>query len=74
MNVIWGILGMLISYLLIRYRGKIYEFTGSWSFADKIGGTGNAIVLVAILLFILSVTVMLGKADFLFGGTIGRFF
>jgi hypothetical protein len=74
MNIVWGILGMIISYLLIRYRGKIYEFTGSWSFADKIGGTGNAIVLVAIVLFFLSLTVMLGKAKFFFGGAVGRFF
>jgi|GEM_PF-3282643 len=75
MHIFWGILGIAVAYLLVRFRGNVYNFTGPWSFAEKyFGGTNAGILLIAILIFFLSVATLLGKTQQLFGSTLGRFF
>lgn len=77
MHIVWGLIGFVLAYLLLRYRGKVYDFTGPWGFAERYlgaGGTGTAMVLVAILIFLIAITILLGKLNVLFSGTVGRFF
>lgn len=77
MNIVYGILGILIAYLLLRYRGKVYDFTGPWGFAERYlgaGGTSTAMVLLAIIIFLISVTTMTGKMGDVLGNTIGKIF
>lgn len=71
MNIFYGILGLALSYSLIKYRYSIYKTMGEWSFAEKIfgsGGTITAIVLMAFLIIIVSFMIMFGQFDTAFSG------
>lgn len=66
-----------MAYLLVRYRRRIYDFTGPWGLVERYlgqGSTGAAIVLVAILLFFMAITLMTGNMSRILGGTVGRVF
>ena len=66
-NVVWGALGIGLAFAMIKWRMKILEFTGTWSWAEKYcGGTHVAIVLFALLTFFASIAKMLGKLDTIF--------
>lgn len=75
-KVFWGLLGLYISFLMIRYREKIVNFTGKIGWAETYlgrGGTYNAMILIAIIFFFWSILYMTGNLDFIFGG-LGKFF
>lgn len=75
-QVFWGLFGIILSYLMIRYRKQIVDWTGKFGWAEQylgMGGTYNAMVLFAIILFLFSILYMTGNTDFVFGG-ISRFF
>ena len=59
-----SLLGMGISYLIIRYRKDIYDWTGPWSWAETyVGNTVNAIVLLGCVLLFISIARPLGAFD-----------
>ena len=52
------VVGSLVAFLMLKYRGPIKQFTGDFSFAEKYlgsGGTNTFIVLFAILVFVFSI-------------------
>ena len=66
MKLMTLIIGPLIAYLLVRYRGAVLEFTGDWEWAQRIfgsGGTAFAIVLVAIGVFFGSIAYAFGVLE-----------
>jgi len=70
------IIGSVISYLLLRYKGAVKNFTGDFAFAEKYlgsGGTNTFIVIVGILTFVFSLMYVLGTLDTLLLGIFGRF-
>ena len=76
MKMFLGLIGILLSYVIIRYRKQVVDFTGKFAWAERylgMGGTYNALVLLAIGLFLFSILYMTGNMDFVFGG-LGRFF
>jgi hypothetical protein len=76
-NIIWGLIGMTIAFALIKWRKQIIDFTGSWGWAERYlgaGGSYTAIVIVAVLIFLVALTKLVGKLDDIFGATTGRFF
>ncbi len=71
MNIFYAILGFILAFSLIKYRYYLYKTMGSWSFAEKIfgsGGTITAIVLIAFLVIICSFMLMFGQFDTAFTG------
>jgi len=76
MNIFWGIIGVIIAYLLVRFRRQIIDFTGYWGWAEKYLGAGKsetACVLIGIITFFISITMMFGLLDDIIGGIISPF-
>ena len=68
---LWGFVGIGISYLMVRYRKQVVDWTGKFAWAEHYlgrGGTYNAIVLFSILIFMFSILYMSGSLDFFFEG------
>ena len=67
----------LVSFLMLKYRGQVKQFTGNIDFAEKYlgsGGTNTLIVIVAILLFVGSLMYVTGTLDSLLQNTFGGLF
>jgi len=71
MKIFWGLIGILLSYVLIRYRKHIVDWTGKFAWAERylgMGGTYNAMILLAVGVFLFSILYMSGSIDFVFKG------
>ena len=71
------IVGALISFLMLKYRGKVKQFTGDIDFAEKYlgsGGTNTLIVIVAFLVFIGCLMYFTGTLDSFMQGSFGGLF
>lgn len=59
----FALIGFPVSFLIIIYRQKIKEFTGSVGFAEKyfgMGGTYTLILLIGIAVFIVTLLYVTG--------------
>ncbi len=77
MNIVWGLVGIVLSFLLIVYRVKINHFIGGIGWAERKlgpGGSYTLLVLIAILGFIFSLMYMTNSFDLIFGNIGGEFF
>lgn len=73
----FGILGILLSYLIVRYRAQIGGIIGPIGFAeDKLGsgGTYTLLVFMGIAIFILSLMYMTGSLDTFFQQSVNPYF
>jgi hypothetical protein len=74
MRIVLGLIGCILSILLMIYRGKVIHFMGPVAWAERHlggGGTYTLLVLVGILGFIFSLMYMTNSFDVLFGGGAG---
>lgn len=70
-QILLGLVGMYLSYLIIRFRKHIVDWTGKIGWAETMlgsGGTYNAMVLFAIVIFFFSILYMTGNLDSMFSG------
>jgi hypothetical protein len=66
-----GLIGVVLSILIIVYRVSIRNFIGQIGWAERRlgpGGTYTALLLFGLLLFFFSLMIMTGTLDILFGG------
>ena len=66
-----------ISYLMLKYRGQVKQFTGDIDFDEKYlgtGGTNTLIIIVALLLFVGGLMYVTGTLDSLLQNTFGGLF
>lgn len=66
-----------ISYLFLRYRKQIGDFTGPIGFAEHYiggGGTYTFIALLGIAIFFLALMYVTGSLDIFLGDNLGQFF
>ncbi|MBD3360373.1 hypothetical protein GF366_01070 [Candidatus Peregrinibacteria bacterium] len=71
------IIGFAVAIVILKYRAQIKGFTGDIAFAERIfgvGGTNSLIVVVAILVFILSLMYSLGTLQAIMQSVLGGFF
>lgn len=76
MHIFWGIVGVIISYFLTRFRHQVVNFTGPWGWAEKhlgAGQTATAYVFIGIFTFFVSITLIFGLLDDMVGGIIKPF-
>lgn len=69
-HIIYALLGMGLAYAMIKYREKIVEMTGRFTWAEKYlgrGGTYNMYVLLGIIIFGISFLFLIGEEGLLFG-------
>lgn len=77
MQIIGGLIGVILSILLIIYRVPVKHFLGDIGWAEQYlgaGGTYTALLLAGIFGFFLSLMVMTGTLDVILGGFGGKFF
>lgn len=77
MQYVYGILGIIIGFLMIMYAYPIKRFTGAMGWAEKIfgiGGTATAIKVFGVLVIILSFLWMTGTLGDVIRSTIGPLF
>jgi hypothetical protein len=70
MRIILGLIGCVLSILLIVYRYRVVGFMGHIGWAEKklgAGGTYTLFVLIGILGFIFSLMYMTNSFDLVFG-------
>jgi uncharacterized membrane protein YeaQ/YmgE (transglycosylase-associated protein family) len=73
-NIFLGLIGIVIAYMLIRYRRQIIHFTGPWGWVEKYLGYGRsetACILFGVLLFFLSISFSMGILDSMLLGVLG---
>ncbi len=71
MRIFLGIIGIVLSFLLVMYRVPVNHFIGGIKWAeDKLGpgGTYTLMILIALAGFIFSLMYMTNSFDLLFGG------
>jgi hypothetical protein len=77
MNITLGIIGLVLSLLLIIYRAQVKSFTGAIVWAERtfgMGGTYTFFLIVGVLGILFSLMLMTGTFDILFQGVFGNFF
>lgn len=74
MHFFYGLLGIILSFFIVKYREDIVEMIGKISWAEKyLGSTYNAIFLIGVFVFIISFLFFIGEEKILFGG-FGKYF
>ncbi|HID91797.1 TPA: hypothetical protein EYG96_00215 [Candidatus Gracilibacteria bacterium] len=66
MNFVYGIMGIALGFSIIKYRYGLYEMMGTWSFAERLfgsGGTVTAMILMGLMVIIFSIMLMFGQLD-----------
>jgi hypothetical protein len=77
MQIIGGLIGAILSILLIIYRVRVKHILGNINWAEAHlgpGGTFTALLLIGVLGFILSLMVMTGTLDLILGGMMDTLF
>jgi hypothetical protein len=77
MQIFGGLIGVILSLLLIIYRVRVKHFLGEIGWAERYfgpGGTFTALLLIGLIGFFLSLMVMTGTLDLLLGGTMDTLF
>ena len=68
MEIVIGIIGVILGFLIVIYRVRIREFMGQIGWAEKhlgAGGTYTALLLIGIAIFFVSLMIMTGTLGFL---------
>ncbi len=74
-RVFIGLIAISGAFLLIRFRFQLREFFGPLSLLDRFcGSTENGLVVIAILIFLWSLTYMTGTFNVVMQNTFGKFF
>lgn len=71
MRIVLGLIGAVLSIVLIVYRERVVRFTGFIGWAERHlggGGTYTLMVLIGVFLFFLSLMYMTNSFDLIFGG------
>lgn len=63
-RIILGIIGIFLSFLLLKYREKMGETIGEAEWMQKIGGVYNLMILVALFMFFWSLAYMTNTEGF----------
>ena len=69
-----GLLAIIASFFLIKYREKVVAQTGKFAWAEKYlgeGGTYRLMVILAVIFFFWGVASMTGTTDILLSPLIG---
>lgn len=77
MQIIGGIIGVILSLLLIIYRERVNRFMGNIDWAESHlgpGGTFTLLLIIGFVGFFLSLMIMTGTLDVILGGFTGTFF
>lgn len=77
MNIFIGLIVFVLSLLILIYRVPIKHFIGQVEWAERYfgpGGTYTFLLFVSAFLFFLSLMIMTGTLDFIFGGFLKEFF
>lgn len=77
MRIFLGLIGIVLSFLLIIYRVPVKHFMGNIRWAEEklgAGGTYTVLVLASLFLFIFSLMYMTNSFDLILGGIQTDFF
>lgn len=77
MRILFGFMGIILSFLLLIYRTSVKHFLGEFRWAEEKlgpGGTYTVLVLAAIFGFVFSLMYMTSSFDLIFGETQVDFF
>lgn len=66
MRIILGLIGIAFAASLIRYREQVGDMFGQPSWADKVGGIYNVIVIIGVLMFFWSLAYLTNTQDIFF--------
>ena len=73
MTFLLGIIGIIGSFFLIKYRQQVGDTIGDPDWASRVGGIYNVLILVAIFIFFWSIAEITGTTGVLFGPVINLF-
>ena len=71
MRIIIGLIGAILSFLLVIYRERIVRFTGFIQWAESHlggGGTYTLMILIGVVMFFVSLMYMTNSFDLILGG------
>ena len=77
MQIIGGLIGVILSFLLIIYRVRVKHFIGNINWAEQHlgpGGTFTLLLLIGLFGFFISLMIMTGTLDLLLGGFVETLF
>ncbi len=66
MRIVLGLIGIGVSFLLIKYRERVGELFGDPEWAQKIGGIYNVVILCGAFGFFWSISYMTNTLDVFF--------
>lgn len=66
MNIFLGLLGIVGSFFLIKYRERVGDMIGDPAWAQKVGGIYNVLIIAGVLIFFWGVATMTGTSDVFF--------
>ena len=66
MSTFLSLLGIILSFVLIKYREKAGDTIGEADWMNKVGGVYNLMIILGILIFFWSIATLTGTTQFLF--------
>jgi len=76
MQIIQGLIGMTAGFLILIFRARLKDLTGSIGFAERyfgVGGTWTFYALLGVAVFIVSLMWATGTLQGFMLGTFGKF-
>lgn len=63
MTTFLGLIGIVCSILLVKYRESVAEMIGTGEWMEYVGGVYNFVVILGVVMFFFSVAALTGTLD-----------
>ncbi len=73
MHIILGLIGIVFAAVLIKFREQVGAMLGEPTWAEKIGGIYNVIIIIGVFIFFWSIAYMTNTQDVLFAPIMNLF-
>lgn len=71
MQIFLGLVGIVISFFLLKYRATVGDMIGEADWMNKVGGVYNLIIIFSLILFFWSIAYMTGTMDIFLAPVMG---
>jgi len=68
-----GLLGVICSFMVLKYRRALGDMIGDADWMAKIGGVFNIVIIIGVLAFFWSLAVMFNFTDMIIAPIVGIF-
>ncbi|OGJ55407.1 hypothetical protein A2706_01625 [Candidatus Peribacteria bacterium RIFCSPHIGHO2_01_FULL_51_35] len=65
MSTFLSIIGIVLAFFMLKYRERLGDMIGEGEWMQKVGGIYSMIIIVAVVIFFVSIATLTGTSDIL---------